>query len=262
MGGLLTLIGAAGFIGYLIWMVMCIRNWDSKIPSVIGMLLSVVMLSGGLMWGAETEPPRERNPASERSEPAETKADAPVEEDALVEEEAAIECLTHEIPQFGIVFDCPVAFGTEGESEVFAEDEVQYAIVGNGGVLLLSCSRISSLSRDEERYLLAGKDPTILYEEYESLDITDAITKYRDGLLTFDLLDSFSSPDSYSFYYIGTDDSEPYSEIGYKYKNYGSFVDEDGIIQISLLILEFEDMDREDFFTLCETVTNSIRFSE
>lgn len=34
------------------------------------------------------------------------------------------------------------------------------------------------------------------------------------------------------------------------------------IIQISLVILDFEDTDREDFFTLCETVTNSIRFSE
>ena len=73
MGGLLTLIGAAGFIGYLIWLVVRVRNWDSKIPPVIGMLLSMVMLSGGLMWVAETETPGERNPASERSEPAESK---------------------------------------------------------------------------------------------------------------------------------------------------------------------------------------------
>ena len=56
MGGLLTLIGAAGFIGYLIWLVVRVRNWDSKIPPVIGM-----------MWVAETETPGERNPASERS---------------------------------------------------------------------------------------------------------------------------------------------------------------------------------------------------
>lgn len=48
MGGLLTLVGAAGFIGYLIWLVVCIRNWDSKIPPVIGMILSMVMLFGGL----------------------------------------------------------------------------------------------------------------------------------------------------------------------------------------------------------------------
>lgn len=37
MGGLLTLIGAAGFIGCIIWLIVCIRNWDSKIPPVIGM---------------------------------------------------------------------------------------------------------------------------------------------------------------------------------------------------------------------------------
>ena len=124
------MIGAAGFIGYLIWLVVRVRNWDSKIPPVIGMLLSMVMLSGGLMWVAETETPGERNPASERSEPAESKEDAPVkadlpvkadvpmeadaplkEEDAPAEEDA-IECRTHEIPLFGIEFDCPAAFGT------------------------------------------------------------------------------------------------------------------------------------------------------
>ncbi len=59
MGGLLTLIGAAGFIGYLIWLVVCIRNWDSKIPPVIGMLLSVVMLLGGLAWISEADRPKE-----------------------------------------------------------------------------------------------------------------------------------------------------------------------------------------------------------
>lgn len=138
---------------------------------------------------------------------------------------------------------------------------MEYVIIGEGKVLSFYCSRISSLSEDEERYRLAGKDPSTLYEEYESLDIDDAIIKYKSDLLTFDLLDSFSSPHSYGFYYMGTDDYEPYSEIGYNYKNYGSFVDEDGIIQISLVILDFEDTDREDFFTLCETVTNSIRFS-
>jgi len=107
---------------------------------------------------------------------------------------------------------------------------VEYVIIGEGKVLSFYCSRISSLSEDEERYRLAGKDPSTLYEEYESLDIDDAIIKYKSDLLTFDLLDSFSSPHSYGFYYTGTDDYEPYSEIGYKYKNYGSFVDEDGII--------------------------------
>lgn len=41
-------VGAVSFIGYLIWLIVSIRNWDSKIPSIIGMLLSVVMILGGL----------------------------------------------------------------------------------------------------------------------------------------------------------------------------------------------------------------------
>ena len=163
MGGLLTLVGAAGFIGYLIWLVVCIRNWDSKIPPAIGMLLSVVMLSGGLIWVAETEPAMERKPSSESSEPAESKEDAPVvadvpvkEEDAPVEAgtpavEDAVECRTYEIPFFGIAFDCPVAFGTEGKSKIVAEDEVNYSIAAEDSAVVLMCSRISALSRAEER---------------------------------------------------------------------------------------------------------------
>lgn len=276
MGALLTLIGAAGLIGYLIWLVVRIRNWDSKVPPVIGMLLSVVMLSGGLMWAAETEPPGERNPASESLEPVENKEDtplkeedapgeevAPVEEDAPLEEDA-IECLTHEVPLFGIAFDCPVAFGTEGQSNVVAEDEVNYSIGTEDSAIVLMCSRISSLSRTEELFHLAGKDPAILYEEFERLDLADEITSWSGMYRTFDLLDSFSSPESYGFSYIATDDSfgELNTEMGYRYKNYGGFVDNDGIINVVLIISVPEDTDREDFFTLCETVTNSIRFSE
>ena len=48
----------------------------------------------------------------------------------------------------------------------------------------------------------------------------------------------------------------------FDYKNYGGFVDDGGIINLVLIISVPEDTDREDFFTLCETVTNSIRFSE
>lgn len=271
MGGLLTLIGAVGFIGYLIWLVVCIRNWDSKIPPVIGMILSMVMLSGGLMWVAETEPPTERKTSTERSEPAETRedtpekeADAPAEEVAPAEEEDGIECLTHEIPQFGIAFDCPVAFGTEGKSNVVAEDEVNYSISSEDRVILFTCSRISSLSRAEELFHLAGKDPSILYENYESLNLDAAIASWSEMYQTFDLLDGFSAPKSYGFYYAAADNSfgELITEMGYRYKNYGGFVDDGGVIQVLVLISVPQDTDREDFFTLCETVTNSIRFSE
>ena len=258
MGGLLTLVGAAGFIGCIIWLIVCIRNWDSKIPPIVGALLCLVMAAGGLMWRAETEPPREPKPAGERSEPEGTG------EAALVKEEDAIECQTHEIPFFGMEFDCPVAFATEGKSNVVAEDEVHYSIGTEYSAIALMCSRISSLSRTEELFRLAGKDPAILYEEFGRLDLTDEITSWSEMYQTFDLLDSFSSPESYGFSYVATDDSfgEPYTEMGYRYKNYGGFVDDGGVINIVLLISVPEDTDREDFFTLCETVTNSIRFSE
>ena len=203
MGGLLTLTGAAGVIGYLIWLVVRIRNWESKVPPVVGMLLSVVMLSGGLMWGAETEPPAERKPASESSEPAENKEDAPTAEDVPEKEdvpvevdapekedvpvevdvpmkEEAIECQTHEIPFFGIAFDCPVAFGTEGEAKVVAEDEVSYGISTEDSAVVLMCSRISSLSRAEEIVRLAGKDPAVLYEDFETLDLAGEITSWSE----------------------------------------------------------------------------------
>ena len=258
MGGLLALIGAAGFIGCIIWLIVCIRNWDSKIPPIIGALLCLVMAAGGLMWRAETEPPRERKPASERSEPEGTREAAPVKG------EDAVECRTYEIPFFGIEFDCPASFGTEGSANVIAEDEVNYSIGTEDSALLFTCSRISSLSRMEELFQLAGKDPAILYEEFESLDLADGITSRSEQYRTFDLLDSFSSPESYGFFYVATDDSfgELDTEMGYRYKNYGGFVDDGGIINIVLSILVPEDTDREDFSALCETVTNSIRFSE
>ena len=258
MGGLLILIGAAGFIGCIIWLIVCIRNWDSKIPPIIGALLCLVMAAGGLMWRAETEPPGEPKPAGERSEPEGTGEAAPVKE------EDAVACLTHEIPFFGMEFDCPVAFATEGKSNVVAEDEVHYSIGTEDSAIALMCSRISSLSRTEELFRLAGKDPAVLYENFETLDLADEITRWSETYRTFDLLDSFSSPESCGFFYVATDDSfgEPYTEMGYRYKNYGGFVDDGGVINIVLFIFVPEDTDREDFFTLCETVTNSIRFSE
>lgn len=48
MGMVLFGIGAISFIGYLIWLIVCIKNWDSKIPPIAGMFLSVIMVLGGL----------------------------------------------------------------------------------------------------------------------------------------------------------------------------------------------------------------------
>lgn len=211
----------------------------------------------------------------EAKQPDPLPGDAAVSEDLAVSESApeeaeedVIDCLTYEVPVFGIAFDCPAAFGTEGKAKVVAEDEVNYSISGEGGSLVLMCSRISSLSRAEELLVLAGKDPSVLYEEFEALDLDSEIASWSAMYQTFDLLGSVSSPDSYGFYYAAVNDSfgEPYAEMGYRYKNYGGFVDDGGddggIIQVKLIIVVPEDTDREDFFTLCETVTNSIRFSE
>ncbi len=55
MGTVLAIVGAASFIGYLIWLIVRIVQWDSKIPPIIGMLLSVVMVLGGLSTFAGTE---------------------------------------------------------------------------------------------------------------------------------------------------------------------------------------------------------------
>ena len=205
---------------------------------------------------------KQSNPLPEDSAAS---ADFAVSESAPEEgEKDTIECQTHEVPVFGIAFDCPTAFGTEGESKVVAEDEINYSIDGGDKGLVLMCSRISSLSRAEELLVLAGKDPSILYEGYENLDLDKEIISWRNMHRSFVLLDSFSSSDSCGFSYVATNDSfgDPYTEMGYRYKNYGGFVDDGGIIQIVLIVTAPEDTDREDFFTLCETVTNSIRFSE
>lgn len=75
------MVGAAGFIGYLIWLVVCIRNWDSKIPPVIGMILSMVMLFGGLEYVAASGHLEENGPTRVSAE-----QEAPKEE---VNEDAA-----------------------------------------------------------------------------------------------------------------------------------------------------------------------------
>lgn len=75
MGALLTLMGAVSFVGYLIWLVVRVRNWDSKIPPVIGMFLGLVMLLGGLAWMQEADRPGENG-----SKGVSAEQDAPKEE--------------------------------------------------------------------------------------------------------------------------------------------------------------------------------------
>jgi len=44
----LAIVGIASFVGYLIWLIVRIVQYDSKIPPIIGMFLSLVMLFGGI----------------------------------------------------------------------------------------------------------------------------------------------------------------------------------------------------------------------
>ena len=60
--------GAISFIGYLIWLIVCIVNGESKMPSVIGILLSLVMLVGGLASVPESGEPAAGGPDSTASE--------------------------------------------------------------------------------------------------------------------------------------------------------------------------------------------------
>lgn len=48
MRTILLAIGAVSFIGYLIWLIVSIKNWDSKIPPVVGIVLSIVIILGEL----------------------------------------------------------------------------------------------------------------------------------------------------------------------------------------------------------------------
>lgn len=49
VGMILAIVGAVSLVGYIVWLIVCVVRWDSKIPAVIGILLSVVMVLGGLL---------------------------------------------------------------------------------------------------------------------------------------------------------------------------------------------------------------------
>lgn len=48
-------VGAIAFIGYLVWLIVRIVSWDSKIPPIIGMLLCMVMVVCGISGMEGTE---------------------------------------------------------------------------------------------------------------------------------------------------------------------------------------------------------------
>lgn len=103
-----------------------------------------------------------------------------------------------------------------------------------------------------------------LYEDFNSLDLDENIATRKATYETFELLNSFSTPDSYGFYYLGTDSygDTPAAELSYQYKNHGGFADDGGVINVYLLIIVPETMDHEEFFALCEAITGSLRWSD
>lgn len=73
MGMVLTIVGAASFVGYLIWLIVRIVQWDSKIPPIIGMLLSVVMVFGGLStFSGSDDAPSKKTDSPEKPASTET----------------------------------------------------------------------------------------------------------------------------------------------------------------------------------------------
>lgn len=182
-----------------------------------------------------------------------------------VPQEGETEYRTYRIPNFGIEFDCPATFGSDTKSTVISENEASFSVSAEDRIILVSCSRIALMDEWAALASAAGKDSSALYEGFKSLDVADAIaTRKEGGYSAFELLDSFSTPDSYGFYYIGTDSfgEAPAPEFGYQYKNYGGFADDNGIINVQLSIVVPETVDRAEFNSLCETVTSSLRLSD
>lgn len=185
--------------------------------------------------------------ASQELPPEPSPADQSAAVSEAVPQEGEAGYQTYQVPVFGIEFDCPTDFASDVKSHVISENEVFFSVDGEEGdrTVLCTCSR---------------------NEEYQSLDVAAAIANWKEyGFKTFELLDSFSTPDSYGFYYIGEDDFGDVSgaQLGYRYKNYGSFGELNDLIRVDLQIGALEgSMGREDFIALCEAVTNSLRLSE
>ena len=208
-----------------------------------------------------------KQPASQGPQPESSPADQSAAVSEAAPQESKAEHPTYQVPIFGIEFDCPADFASDVISNIVSEDEVYFSVNGEAGdrTVSFTCSRIASLKDDVALAALAGVDSTALYEDYQSLDVTAAIASWKEYWYeTFELLDSFSTPDSYGFYFAGKNllrDTDS-TELWYVYKNYGGFGEPNDLIRVDLEIGTPESMGRDDFIALCEAVTNSLRLSE
>lgn len=205
------------------------------------------------------------------SQEPEPDSSSPADQSAAVSEaapeEGGTEYQTYEIPMFGLQFDCPADFGDDVESRVISDDEVSFSVVGGDWTVYFHCSRIASLKDSEALAALAGVDSTVLYEDYQSLDVAAAIAARKESgeFDPFELLDSFSTPDSYGFYYVGKEvlfGSENDPQMYYQYKNYGSFGALNDLIRVDLQIIVPESVGQEAFTAFCEALTSSLRLSD
>ena len=207
----------------------------------------------------------EQDDGVSRAAPQESEPDS-----EAVENSEALQ--TYQIPGWGIEFECPESFAGDAESNVISEDSVIFSIDAEDSAILASCSRAAILvscsraaSLDEWAALaeMAGQDSSALYEEFNSLDVTDASVSCRHSFESFELLNSASAPESYKFYFVGTDPlgNPPAPELGFRYKNHGGFVDSGGVINVEVTATASDTVDRDAFTSLCETVTGSMRLS-
>lgn len=228
------------------------------------LLCIILSLSLSLSLSACAREPSAQASSSQKPRPD---SSAPAEQSSPISgpapRESGTEYQTYEIPGYGLQFDCPAEFGNDVKPTVMSENEALFSVSAEDRVILVSCSRIASVDEWAALASAAGKDGSALYESFKSLDVADAIATRKENCEAFELLDSFSTPDSYGFYYIGTDSfgDTPAPELSYRYKNYGGFADDGGIINVQLSIVVPETVDREEFTSLCKTVTNSLRLS-
>lgn len=203
------------------------------------LLCIILSLSLSLSLSACAREPSAQAPSSQKPRPD---SSAPAEQSSPISEpaprESGTEYQTYEIPGYGLQFDCPAEFENDVKPTVMSENEALFSVSAEDRVILVSCSRIASVDEWAALASAAGKDGSALYESFKSLDVADAIATRKENCEAFELLDSFSTPDSYGFYYIGTDSfgDTPAPELSYRYKNYGGFADDGGIINVQLSI--------------------------
>lgn len=223
-------------------------------------ILSITLL---LSLAACAKQPSSQKPKPDSSSPGDQSADV----SEAAPEENGTEYQTYEIPIFGLQFDCPADFGDDVKSNVISDDEVIFSVGAEDRLILFYCSRIASLKDAEALAALAGVDSTVLYEEYQSLDVAAAIAARKESgeFDPFELLDSFSTPDSYGFYYVGKEvlfEGESDPQMYYQYKNYGSFGALNDLIKVDLQINVPESVGQEAFTAFCEALTSSLRLPD